>query len=395
MNGVKLGQPGVFSPLGNTPEQLLRGILAAEAGAMASSDAFHLNRATVVGQAAALSQPLPESLAHWDCRNNRMLANCCEQIDGQVQEAVNRYGRDRLAVILGTSTSGIEAYENTLWADDDRAPEARSYDYRKQEMGTCALFVAERFNLPGIAYTISTACSSAAKALAAAARLLQQGKVDAVICGGSDSLCRLTINGFDALESYSKGQGAPLTQGRDGINIGEASVLFVMTREAGGVRLCGAGESSDAHHVSAPHPQGHGAEAAMRAALAMARISPQAISYINLHGTGTPLNDAMECDAVFRIFGDRVPVSSTKGMTGHTLGAAGALEAAMCWALLSDSNSELKLPPQRLWGEWDSALAPVSLAQESHRLPRSGAYLLSNSFAFGGSNIALIFSCER
>ncbi|BDY04391.1 beta-ketoacyl-ACP synthase [Ferrimonas sp. YFM] len=392
MNSYRLSAPALFTSLGLDVQSLVDRVLGSRQPVMTASDSFSGERSYVVGQAPALETPLPQPLAHWDCRNNRMLAACCDQISSQIEALKTQYGNDAIAVILGTSTSGIEEYELTL-AEEQAGQSVRDYHYRKQEMGTAALFVAERFELQGCAYTVSTACSSAAKAMASAARLLDAGLADAVICGGSDSLCRLTVNGFDALESYSDNQCSPLTQGRDGINIGEAAVLFVMTREPGGIRLTGTGESSDAHHVSAPHPEGRGAEAAMRQALQSASLQPEQLDYINLHGTGTPLNDKMECAAIERVCGDRVPVSSTKTLTGHTLGVAGALEAALCWGLLSDCNPERKLPPQLLFGEKDAELAQVRLADEQDRLP-AGGRILSNSFAFGGSNIALILERE-
>jgi 3-oxoacyl-[acyl-carrier-protein] synthase-1 len=241
----------------------------------------------------------------------------------------------------------------------------------------------------GPATVISTACSSSAKALASAARLLRAGLADAVITGGADSLCRFTVAGFTALESVSEARCNPMSINRRGINIGEGAALFLMTREPGPVRLSGWGESSDAHHISAPEPEGRGALAAMRAALERASVTPSEIDYVNLHGTATPLNDAMESRAVHALLGGSVPCSSTKPLTGHTLGAAGALEAAFCWLALHD-NPRGRLPPHWWDGEADPALPALSLVKPGQELGRPLRAVLSNSFAFGGSNAALL-----
>jgi len=223
-----------------------------------------------------------------------------------------------------------------------------------------------------------------------------------VIVGGIDSLCQLTVNGFHALESVSKGHCNPFSANRDGINIGEGAALFTLTLATDNtaneacVLLAGIGESSDAHHMSAPHPEGAGAIAAMQAALDDAQISAQEIDYINLHGTATPKNDAMESRAVLSVFGDTPPpASSTKPLVGHTLGAAGAIEAAFCYLLLSQHNHSFALPPHRFDGQQDprdpsiALVAPMQCADHGKL-----NYVMSNSFAFGGSNASLIF-CRK
>ncbi len=271
------------------------------------------------------------------------------------------------------------------------------YHYRQQEIGSPAEFLARFLELPGIAYTVSTACSSSAKTLGSARQLLELDLCDAVICGGSDSLCKLTLNGFTALEAMSSARCEPFAANRDGINIGEGAALFLMVKNeyGDGILLAGIGESSDAHHISAPHPDGIGAEAAMRAALADAGIDVHAIDYINLHGTATPLNDAMESAAVYRVFGENTPCSSTKPLTGHTLGAAGATEAALCWLLLSDINSNRMLPAQINTATPDGTLAKIKLLRTTETLPNENILrMLSNSFAFGGSNAAVILEAH-
>nr|MBP9678449.1 beta-ketoacyl-ACP synthase [Aeromonas sp.] len=235
------------------------------------------------------------------------------------------------------------------------------------------------------AYTLSTACSSSARAFISGQRMLAAGLVDAVLVGGADSLCGLTLNGFDSLESLSGTLCQPFDNGRQGINIGEGAALFLLSRQPAPLALLGVGESSDAWHISAPHPDGVGAEAAMGMALAQAGLTPEQVGYINLHGTATRLNDAMESQAVYRLFGDRVPCSSTKPLTGHVLGAAGAIEAALACLLLERA---LPLPPQRVM-TGDPALAPIRLV--SGTTPLATPRILSNSFAFGGNNVSLLF----
>jgi len=294
-------------------------------------------------------------------------------------------------VILGTSTSGIGESEAAIAAQVRDGAFPAHFDVRQQEIGSPALMLAELLGLGGPAYVISTACSSSAKAMASAARLLNAGICDAVLTGGADSLCAFTIAGFAALESVSETRCNPMSVGRRGINIGEAAALFLMTRESGPVCLAGWGETSDAHHISAPEPSGAGALAAMREALRRAGMAPDQIDYLNLHGTATLQNDAMESRAVHALFGESLPCSSTKPLTGHTLGAAGALEAAIAWLSLADNPQGL-LPPHWWDGQRDATLPGIALVAPGQSLGRPLHAVLSNSFAFGGSNAALVLA---
>ena len=289
--------------------------------------------------------------------------------------------------MLGTSTSGISAGEDALaaFAREGRMPGA--YHYRQQEIGTAAEFAARYLNLTGLRYTISTACSSSAKAFASAWRLLDAGRCDAAIVGGVDSLCKLTLNGFDALESLAPDRCNPFSANRRGLNIGEGACVFVVSKAPAAVRLCGVGESSDGYHISAPDPSGRGAEAAIHAALAQAGAQPTAVGYVNLHGTATPKNDEMEGQVMARVFGVDVPCSSTKSLTGHTLGAAGALELGLCWLLLDDANAQRRLPVHTWDGARDPHLPAINLVRDDARWERD--LFVSNSFAFGGSNAAI------
>lgn len=322
-------------------------------------------------------------------RNNALLLAVLAQIRPQVDAAIARFGAHRVGVVLGTSTSGIgESEQAFAWRREHGAlPE--SFHLAQQELGSPARFLAGHLGLTGPASVISTACSSSAKALASAARLLNADLCDAVVCGGMDALCAFTVAGFSALESVSAARCNPMSVNRCGINIGEGGALFLMTREPGPVRLAGWGERSDGYHISAPDPSGRGALAAMRQALQRAAITPQQVDYLNLHGTATPQNDAMESLAVSELFAGGVPCSSTKPLTGHTLGGAGALEAALCWLALHDNPSG-RLPPHWWDGAADPALAGLDLVRPGRELGRPLDYALSNSFAFGGSNAALL-----
>ena len=347
-------------------------------------DILNSGRQTVLGLVAESLPTLPGALNHFDSRNNRLALSALQQIESDVQDAILRYGRDRIAVVIGTSTSGIADGEIALEQKATNGAFPSDFHYSKQEMGNCSDFIAAYFDLTGPHYAISTACSSSGRVFLTAQRLMRSGVVDAVIVGGVDTLCRLTVNGFNGLEALSDTHCKPFDQHRNGINIGESAALMLLSNAPARVALLGAGDSSDAHHISAPHPEGLGAEQAMRKALQDAGLTAEDIGYINAHGTATPLNDAMESKAIQRCFGDSVPVSSTKPLTGHTLGAASATEAAIAWHIL---KYNLALPIQHCQNKDDGI--EVTLVNEPTKLGEKA--ILSNSFAFGGNNISLIF----
>jgi len=339
--------------------------------------------------ADVLPQSLPGFKAH-DSRNNRLLLAAAQDIEADIRAAIARYGAHRVGVVLGTSTSGILESEPAIEAYTRHEPLPASYAYPRQALNAPARFLSDWLGLAGPAYVISTACTSSAKALASARRLLNMGLCDVVLCGGVDTLCRLTANGFASLEAISETRSNPFSANRTGINLGEAAALFLMSREPAEVALLGTGAGSDAHHMSSPDPTGAGAVRSMRAALLDAGLSPADIGYLNLHGTGTVHNDAMESLAVAEVFGCQLPCSSTKPLSGHTLGAAGALEAAFCWLTLS-GNPGGRVPPHVWDGIADPALPSLNLARPAARLPDTPRrYVLSNSFAFGGNNASLI-----
>lgn len=291
----------------------------------------------------------------------------------------------RVAVVIGTSSCGLA--EGSV-AFRDRGPGGEwpeDYRFPMQEFGDIADHIARRVHAEGPVFGISTACTSGAKALASAARLIEAGLCDVALAGGFDALCDLTLNGFAALESLDSTVSNPFSVNRRGLNIGEGGALFVLSAVPSAIRLAGWGESADAHHISAPDPEGKGAETAMRRGLARAGCAAGDIGYINLHGTGTKLNDLMESRAVGRVFGNVVPCSSTKPMTGHMLGAAGACEAAFTVMALEAGRL-----PAHLWdGERDAEVEPIHLVATKGEAC-DGRRAVSCSYAFGGNNIALV-----
>jgi 3-oxoacyl-[acyl-carrier-protein] synthase I len=384
---------GLANALGEGCDAVREGLLAGDTSGMVLEEGWVPGGPVRVGRVAAELPRLPPGNERYDCRNNRLMLLALEQIRDAVARTLERVGPQRLGIVLGTSTSGIYEGEVALAALQSRGTLPPEFDYRQQEIGTGAPFLAQHLGISGPAYTISTACTSSAKAIASAAKLLRAGLCDAVIAGGVDTLCKLTLNGFTALESTSPEVSNPLSRNRRGINLGEGAALMLLSREPAAVELLGYGESSDAHHISAPDPSGRGAESAMRSALAMAALEPQGVDYLNLHATATPLNDEMESHVVSRVFPRGVPCSGTKPMTGHTLGAAGATEAAFCWLALQGDG---RLPPHVWDGEADPALPPLLQVRAGERFARrTGRVCMSNSFAFGGSNACLLLGDAR
>lgn len=379
----RLSEPGIVCSLGDSLDSIAEALFSGRRGLFASDD-FTPGRTLPLGK---VNTPLPDTrgwpMEHHS-RNNQLLAVALARLGETLPRTLAGHDPSRIGVVIGTSTSGIGETEQTLASVGREAPLPEDFRYARQELGAPARFVAERLGIEGPVYALSTACSSSARALTSARRLLRSGECDAVIAGGADSLCRLTVNGFASLEAISDAPGLPFSANRCGINLGEAAALFVVTREPGGIQLEGAGESSDAYHVSAPRPDGSGARAAMRAALAQAGRDATEVDYLNLHGTGTPHNDAMEAKAVSELFATPPPCSSTKALTGHTLGAAGALEAAFCWLALTHG----KRPLHVFDGHYDPALPALPLVMDTQGEPPRLA--LSSSFAFGGNNAALL-----
>jgi 3-oxoacyl-[acyl-carrier-protein] synthase-1 len=348
---------------------------------------------TWCGQVEGLDRPIAGELAAYDCRNNRLAAAALEQdnFDSAVATARERYGAERIAVILGTSTSGILETEHAYRRRDAQTGKLPG-DYRFQQthnLYASADFVQRALKLAGPAAIVSTACSSSAKVFASASRLIELGLCDAAVVGGVDSLCLNTLYGFASLELVSNEPCRPCDAERGGISIGEAAGFALLERPQNarahsGVALLGYGESSDAYHMSTPHPEGNGAALSMQRALANARLDAANIDYINMHGTASQVNDAMEDKAITRVFGRATPASSTKGWTGHALGAAGITEAVIAALCIQHGFMPGNLNVRRV----DPTFTSLMLT-EGRQAPVKR--VLSNSFGFGGSNATLIF----
>jgi 3-oxoacyl-[acyl-carrier-protein] synthase I len=351
-----------------------------------------VNLPTFIGQVAEVeAQVLPARLAHHMCRNNQLAQMALEQ-DGfadAVRAVIQIFGKHRVGVFLGTSTSGILSTE-LAYRHRDPSTGALPADFNyPQTHNTYSIsgFVRDYFELEGPAVAVSSACSSSAKVFGNAARMMDCGLIDAAIVGGVDSLCLTTLYGFNSLELLSTELCQPYGEHRKGISISEAAGFALLTREkpstGSAIAVTGIGESSDAHHMSSPHPEGAGALAAMQQALNMAGILPKHIDYINLHGTATRSNDAAEGAAVASLFGSAVPCSSTKGHTGHALGAAGIVEVALCILAMEHGITPGGVNTQ----EVDHTIAINYLLNNLSTAPKK---ILSNSFGFGGSNCSLL-----
>ncbi len=344
-----------------------------------------------MGMVPGLDQaPVPPQLKRHDCRNNRLAQKALQTDDfeGQVKRAIGRYGAGRIATIIGTTSSGIQEAEHAYAQRKSDAEGLRpsfEFEYSQSHFSVTA-FVRDYLGLRGPAYTVSTACSSSNKVFADARQLISVGACDAAVVGGVDSLCWMSLCGFNSLQLLARGPCRPNSADRDGLSIGEAAGFALLERatdDSAAVKLLGCGESCDAHHMSAPHPEGLGAVTAMRRALAGAGLEPADIDYVNLHGTGTPANDRAEDMAVTKVFGPAQLASSTKGWTGHTLGAAGMTEVAISVLCLQQqflpANLNLTQPDPEF---------QMRIVRETQ--PAEVGAVLTNSFGFGGSNCALV-----
>lgn len=389
---VFLSALGIVSPMGRGKRQVLENLVEVRSpGVVCRNDLLVGGEPIYVGEVAGDLPEVPADLSMYASRNTAMMIEAVEQIQDDVETAVSRYGAERIALVMGTSTSGIDEGEKAVACAETSGRLSETYDTRQQELGSPAEVLARYLGLEGPAFTVSTACSSSAQALADGRRLLRTGIADAVLAGGADSLCRLTVNGFHALSALSKERCNPFSRNRDGTMIGEGAAVFLMQREPSDIALYGVGASSDAYSMTAPEPSGRGVELAIRQALADADMAADDIDYIQLHGTGTLQNDAMESDVVLRVFGCETACSSSKGQLGHTLGAAGAMGAAHCWLAASDLNPDRLLPPHLWDGEAEDGLLAGSLVKKGQSLGSSAKRLfLSNAFAFGGNNVTLV-----
>lgn len=346
--------------------------------------------ATWIGRVEGIeSRPLPTPLAAFDCRNHRLAASAlaADGFTEAVAAARARYGAERVAVVAGTSTSGILETEAAYRRRDADGRLPRDFRYReRQNTSALAEFVRTCLGLRGPALVISTACSSSAKVFAVAARMIAAGWADAAVVGGADSLCLTTLYGFSALELVAAEPCRPADRARSGISIGEGAGFALLEKpelNRAGLALLGFGESADAYHMSAPHPEGSGAAAAMREALRRAGLPPTAIDHTLLHGTATRANDAAEDRALTAVFGPGAACSSIKGWIGHTLGAAGIMNALIACLCLEHGHAPRSL--QTLSVDPDFR-AQVLLEDRQRPL----AAVLCNAFGFGGNNASLV-----
>lgn len=342
---------------------------------------------TVVGAVPGELAPLEGALAPYDCRLARIGMLAFEELREPLARAVARWGAERVAIVLGTSTGGLEQTEQAFdsWLKEGVIPSSYDYD-RQHNFAALGELFASVAGVRGPTYVVSTACSSSGKVVASAARLMRAGLVDAVVAGGIDSLTRMTLQGFHSLGILSERACRPFSAERDGINIGEGAAFFLLEREGdSGVAVLGVGESSDAYRMSSPEPTGRGARESMERAMAQAGLTT--VDHINAHGTATKLNDSAEALAIEALFGDRVPVSSTKGYTGHLLGAAGGTEVIFAIHALRTQRMPATLgcdpldPEVRIFVVRESVSAPLRT-------------VLSNSFAFGGSNVSVLIGAH-
>ena len=384
----------VVSNCGAGTEVLFKA-LQAEKTALKKPALFSVDFPAFVGEVAAdLLPPIPPSLKAYATRNARLALAALDHDEDHLRSAIERatarYGAERVGIVLGTSTSGIYETEQAYRALQAEGQIPEDYGFPTQHAWVAtARFLQEVLQLEGPCYAISTACSSSSKSIAAAQRLITTGVCDAVIAGGIDSLCRMTLHGFHSLNLVSPAPCTPLDADRSGISLGEGAGLMLLERprtvHQDCVHLLGAGESSDAHHMTAPHPEGKGAALAMTHALAQAGLEPHQIDYLNLHATGTPKNDASELLGVHTVFGPDIHCSGTKGLTGHTLGAAGGIEAAISWLALQQQF----LPGTCGLQQLDPAFQGKIVTK--NRFDVSVNTVMSNNFGFGGNNASLIF----
>ena len=329
---------------------------------------------------------LPDALRDYDSRNNRFVALAVSEISSELDAALGRWGAERVGVCVGSSTAAMDEIEHAFARHVETGELPAGFDVFDRGAADGLVRVLRALTgFEGPVSVISNACASSGKAFASARRWIDAGVVDAVLVGGADSLCQMTLRGFHSLGLLSDEQTRPFCRDRKGINLGEGAAFALLERAGSGPRLLGVGETADAHHMTTPDPQGLGAQRAMEAALADARVAPSDLDYVNAHGTGTPFNDAMEARAIRATLGDSdAAVVSTKGYVGHTLGAAGATEAVFVLEALQNGW----VPASYGADPIDPELAldvPTQLRELDVRLA------LSNSFAFGGSNVSLVF----
>ena len=323
-----------------------------------------------------------ETTQHIRCYD--LLLAALKQIETAISKLKSDYELNRIGMVIGASNTGIHEAQQHINKALETGKLPADFSLSEIELYSPTAFLREKTGFTGPAYTVSTACSSSAKVFQDAMDLIDQDICDAVLVGGVDARCDFALNGFDALSALSYKHTNPMSQNREGINLGEGAALFIMTRGTDGIKLLGVGESSDAYHLTSPDPSGAGAISAMRMALDNAGLTPDKIDFINMHGTGTVANDAMESLAINAVFGENTLCASTKPLTGHTLGAAGAISAALSWLMIKHQF----VIPHIFDGEYATDCAKINLATTESQ--QNVNMVLCNAFAFGGSNASII-----
>ena len=391
---LHLSTPGVMSCAGKNIDELWASVISGNQKNIKKVKACNDDEFFA---ARIADSDLKPSGARFDMKIMRIENAALEQISDDIKAAVNKYGPERIAVCTGSCDNGTEfslAGHRKYFAEEKFPAD---YSLEIQGADFVSTFIAEKFGLKGPVNTFSTACSSSAGAIIKAAEMIMAGIADAAVVGGIDIASDTTLIGFDSLEAVSSEITNPFSKNRHGITLGDGAAFFVLSKDmvvstssTTGIRLLGWGESADAYHMTSPDPSGAGAEKAIRLALENAKISASDVGYINLHGTGTKFNDSMESKAVNAVFGEsgnNVPVSTTKPVTGHTLGAAAALELAICWKAIKENNI-----PMQVWdGERDEEIPALNFADKKTKPAQKELKVcLSNSFAFGGANACLV-----
>lgn len=323
-----------------------------------------------------ITTPLPVIMQDiYNIRCNRMLLHCINKIQPEIDQLIVKYGNKKIGVVIATTNTGIDDYEET-------------HNYEFLKMSNPAEFVKNYLDLDGPFCGVSTACSSGIKAFLTAKKWMNSGICDAVIAGGTDAVSRFPLAGFSALEVLSDKRSNPFSKNPTGINISEAAALFILEKDTeNGINILGIGETSDAYHASTPNPDGEEAANAMILALEEAKLKPEDIDYVNLHGTGTIANDKMEANAIYKVFGSSTFVSATKPLTGHCLGASASIETAICYELLK--NDGLVLPPHIYDGEYNPEIPKINLVSKNTKIPKL-EHVMCNAFGFGGTNAVII-----
>jgi 3-oxoacyl-[acyl-carrier-protein] synthase-1 len=373
----------ISNALGTNSEAVYRGLHAGMSGL--GPCPYPLPFETAVGMLPEAPPPLPSVLSGYDSRQGRIVWQLLNALEKPLTQAIRRWGVDRIGIVLGTSSAGNDSTEQAYREYLQTGSPPPGFVYGRHIPHALIDVARARFGFTGPGWVISTACSSSAKVFGSAQRLITRGVCDAVIAGGVDTLCQLTLRGFKSLSLLSIRGCRPFAADRDGTSLGEGGALLLVEREGDGpARLVGVGETSDAYHMTSPHPEGLGAVAAMREALAQAGLTPDDVDYINAHATATMHNDAAESKAIASVFGDRVPVAGTKGYTGHTLGAAGALEAV--FSVMAIEHGWI---PKTVGAEPIDPAAHIQVT--TARIEKKCRHVISNSFAFGGNNACVAF----